>query len=128
MSPLSVSIETAVAKREEKVGQESTAEKTKSVRLPLQKLKELKVWEQMKKLSKANQKKIIEETAIKCLDGKELISVIKRLEIDTMFITKRKALEIPVDVVTYNTMEEVKALIDSGAMDNFIDFRMVAKL
>jgi hypothetical protein len=35
--------ETAVAKCEEKVGQESTAEKTKSVRPPLQKFKELKV-------------------------------------------------------------------------------------
>jgi hypothetical protein len=120
--------ETAVARRQGKAGQESTAEKTKSVRLLLQKLKELKVWEQMKKLSKANQKKIIEETAIKCLNGKELTSIIKRLEIDTMFITRRKALEIPVDVVTYNTTEEVKALINSGATDNFINFRTVAKL
>ena len=45
--------ETAVAKRERKAGQESTAEKTKLVRPPLQKFKELKVWEQMKKLTKA---------------------------------------------------------------------------
>jgi hypothetical protein len=35
--------ETAVAKHESKAGQESTAEKTKSVRPPLHKLKELKV-------------------------------------------------------------------------------------
>jgi Reverse transcriptase (RNA-dependent DNA polymerase) len=120
--------ETAVAKREGKAGQESTAEKTKSVRPPLHKLKELKVWEQMKKLMKADRKKIIEETAIKFLDGKELIAVINRLEIDTMVITKRKSLDIPVDVVTYNKMETVKALIDSGATNNFIDFRTVAKL
>jgi hypothetical protein len=119
--------ETAVARHEGKVGQESTAKK-KSVRLPLHKLKELKVWEQMKRLSKADRTKIIKETAIKFLDGKELISVIKRLEIDTMVITKRKSLDIPVDVVTYNKMETVNALIDSGATDNFIDFRMVAKL
>jgi hypothetical protein len=92
------------------------------VRPPLQKLKELKVWEQMKRLTKADRKKIIEETAIKYLDGKELISIIKRLEIDTMFITKCKALEIPVDIVTYNTTEEVNALVNSGATDNFIDF------
>jgi hypothetical protein len=120
--------EAAVAKREDKAGQESTAEKTKSVRPPLQKLKEMKVWEQMKKLSKADRQKIIEETAIKFLDGKELISVIKRLEIDTMVITKRKSLDIPVDVVMYNKTETVKALIDSGATDNFIDFRTVVKL
>jgi hypothetical protein len=120
--------ETAVAKHEEKAEQESTAEKTKSVRPPLQKFKELKVWEQMKKLMKADRKKIIEETAIKFLDGKELIAVINRLEIDTMVITKRKSLDIPVDVVTYNKTETVNALIDSGATDNFIDYRMVAKL
>jgi hypothetical protein len=120
--------ETAVAKREGKAGQESTAEKTKLVRLPLQKFKELKVWEQMKRLTKADRKKIIKEMAIKFLDGKELIAVIKRLEIDTMVITKRKSLEIPIDVVTYNRTETVKALIDSGATDNFIDFRTVTKL
>jgi hypothetical protein len=120
--------ETAVTKREGKAGQESTAEKTKSVRPPLHKLKELKVWEQMKKLTKTDRKKIIEETAIKFLDRKELVSVIKRLEINTMVITKRKSLDIPVDVVTYNKTETVNALIDSGATDNFIDFRTVAKL
>jgi hypothetical protein len=120
--------ETAVAKREGKAGQESTAEKTKSVRPPLQKLKELKIWEQMKRLTKADRKKIIEETAIKFLDGKDLIAIINRLEIDTMVITKRKALNIPVDVVTRNKTETVKALIDSGATDNFIDFRTVTKL
>jgi Retroviral aspartyl protease len=120
--------EAAVAKREDKAGQESTAKKKKSVRLPLQKFKELKVWEQMKRLTKADRKKIIEETAIKFLDGKELIAIINRLEIDTMVITKRKSLDIPVDVVTYNKTEMVKVLIDSGATDNFIDFRTVAKL
>jgi hypothetical protein len=121
-------VETAVAKCENKVGQESTAENTKLVRPLLQKLKELKVWEQMTRLTKADRTKIIKETAIKLLDGKELISVIKRLEIDTMVITKRKSLDIPVDVVTYNNMETVNALIDSGVTDNFIDFRTVAKL
>jgi hypothetical protein len=120
--------ETAVAKCERNAGQESTAEKTKSVRPLLQKFKELKVWEQMKKLTKADRKKIIEETAIKFLNGKELIAVINRLEIDTMVITKQKSLNIPVDVVTYNKTETVDALIDSGATDNFIDFRTVTKL
>ena len=31
-------------------------------------------------------------------------------------------------MVTYNKTETVNALIDSGATDNFIDYRMVAKL
>jgi hypothetical protein len=118
--------EMAVTKREGKAGQESTAEKTKSVTPPLQKLKELKVWEQMTRLMKADRKKIIEETVIKYLDGKELISVIKRLEIDAMVITKCKALEIVVDVITYNAKEEEVAPIDSSATNNFIDFRTVA--
>src|SRR5580693_9156258 len=120
--------ETAVAKGKGKAGQESTAEKTKSVRPPLQKLKEMKVWEQMKRLTKADRTKIIEETAIKFLDRKELIAVINRLEIDTMVITKRRSLNIPVNVGTYNKTETVDALIDSGATDNFIDFRTVTKL
>jgi hypothetical protein len=128
LAKLQQAAETAVAKCKEKVGQESTAKKTKLVRLPLQKLKELKVWEQMKRLTKANRKKIIEETAIKYLDGEELIFVIKRLEIDTMVITKRKALKIPVEVVTCHTKTRINALVDSSVTDNFIDFRMVEKL
>jgi hypothetical protein len=45
-----------------------------------------------------------------------------------MYITKRKALEIPIKFTTYHTKAEIIALVDSGATDNFIDFRMVTKL
>jgi Retroviral aspartyl protease len=45
-----------------------------------------------------------------------------------MYITKCKALEIPVEFTTYHTKAEIIALIDSGATDNFIDFRTVMKL
>jgi hypothetical protein len=62
--------ETAIAKYDKYgVRQDSTAKKTKTVRLPLQKLKELKLQNDMKKLTKADRKKIIEELAIKFLDG-----------------------------------------------------------
>jgi vacuolar-type H+-ATPase subunit I/STV1 len=120
--------ETAVIKCEEKVGLESTTEKTKLVRLPLQKLKEFTIWNQMKRLTKANRKQIIEETTIKFLDGEELISIIRRLNIDTMYITKKKSLKLPLEFITYQGKEEVVTLVDSGTTDNFIDFRTVAKL
>jgi hypothetical protein len=45
-----------------------------------------------------------------------------------MYITKHKALEIPIEFTTYQTKAEIIALVDSGAMDNFIDFRTVTKL
>jgi hypothetical protein len=45
-----------------------------------------------------------------------------------MYITKRKALEIPIEFTTYHTKAEIIALIDSGVTDNFIDFRTVTKL
>jgi hypothetical protein len=45
-----------------------------------------------------------------------------------MYITKRKALEIPIKSTTYHTKAEIIALVDSGAMDNFIDFQTVTKL
>jgi hypothetical protein len=45
-----------------------------------------------------------------------------------MYITKQKALKIPLDFITYQGKEEIKAPVDSGAMDNFIDSHMVDKL
>jgi Retroviral aspartyl protease len=119
--------EMAVAKFEKKAGQESTAEK-KLVRLPLQKLKEITVWNQMKKLSKSDRKKIIEELAIKFLEGEQLVAVIRKLDVDMMYISKKKSLQLPLNIVTYQGKQEDVALIDSGATNNFIDFHMVNKL
>jgi Retroviral aspartyl protease len=62
------------------------------------------------------------------LDGPKLTALARVLKIDTMYITKRKALEIPIEFTTYHTKAEIIALIDSGATDNFIDFRTVTKL
>jgi hypothetical protein len=45
-----------------------------------------------------------------------------------MYITKCKALEIPIEFTTYHTKAEIIALVDSGMTDNFIDFRTVTKL
>jgi hypothetical protein len=120
--------EMAVAKFEKKAGQESTADRQKSVRLPLQKLKEITVWKQMKQLSKADRKKIIEELAIKFLEGEQLVAVIRKLDVDAMYISKKKSLQLPLNIVTYQGKQENITLIDSGATNNFIDFRTVNKL
>ena len=45
-----------------------------------------------------------------------------------MYITKHKALEIPIKFTTYQIKAEIIALINSGTTDNFIDFRTVIKL
>jgi hypothetical protein len=120
--------EMAVARFQKKAGQESTAEKQKSVRPPLQKLKEMTVWKQMKQLSKADRKKIIEELAIKFLEGEQLVAVIRKLDVEMMYISKKKSLQLPLSIVTYQEKLEDIALIDSGATNNFIDFRTVNKL
>jgi hypothetical protein len=120
--------ETAIARFKKKVGQESTAEKTKSVRPLLQRLKEITVWNQMKQLFKSDRKKIIEELAIKFLDGEQLVAVIRKLDVDMMYISQRKALQLPLDVVTYQGKQEVVALVDSSTTNNFIDSRTVKKL
>jgi hypothetical protein len=112
--------ELAVARLSRKAGQESTAEKT-LFRLPLQKLKEMIVWNQMKKLSKTNRKKIIEELAIKFLEGEQLITVIRKLDANMMYISKKKSLQLPLNIVTYQGKQEDIALIDSGATNNFIN-------
>jgi hypothetical protein len=119
--------EMAVAKFKKKAGQESTAEK-KSVRPPLQKLKEITVWNQMKKLSKSDRKKIIEDLAIKFLEGEQLVAVIRKLDVDMMYISRKRALQLPVDVVTYQGQQEDITLVDSGTTNNFIDYRTVNKL
>jgi hypothetical protein len=119
--------EIAVAKFEKKVGQESTAEKG-LVRLPLRKLKEITVWNQMKKLSKSDRKKIIEELAIKFLEGEQLVTIIRKLDVNMMYISKKKSLQLPLNIITYQGKQEDIALIDSGATNNFIDFCTVNKL
>jgi hypothetical protein len=45
-----------------------------------------------------------------------------------MYITKCKALEIPIEFIMYHIKAEIIVLIDSGATDNFINFRTVTKL
>jgi hypothetical protein len=119
--------EITVAKLMRKAGQESTAEKG-LVRPPLQKLKEITVWNQMKKLSKSDRKKIIEELAIKFLEGEQLVAIIRKLDVDMMYISKKKSLQLALNIVTYQGKQEDIALIDSGATNNFIDFRTVNKL
>jgi hypothetical protein len=45
-----------------------------------------------------------------------------------MYITRRRNLEIQLDFLTYMGKAEETALVDSGATENCIDYRTVAKL
>ena len=46
-----------------------------------------------------------------------------------MYIPRRQALKINCNFTTYQSQaEQISALIDSGAMENFIDYRTVVKL
>jgi hypothetical protein len=53
---------------------------------------------------------------------------IKNLDIDTMYINRHKSLQASLDFITYQGKEEVITLINSGATENFINFRTVTKL
>jgi Reverse transcriptase (RNA-dependent DNA polymerase) len=86
------------------------------------------IWNQMKQLLKSDRKKIIEELAIKFLKGPQLVAMFRKLDADMMYISRRKALQLPLDVVTYQGRQEDIALVDSGATNNFIDARTVKKL
>jgi hypothetical protein len=119
--------ELAVARFERQAKQAIVDEK-KLTRTPLQRLKEITVWKQMKQLSKTDRKKIIEELAIKFLEGEQLVAVIRKLDVDMMYISKKKSLQLPINIITYQGKQEDIALIDSGATNNFIDFRTVNKL
>jgi hypothetical protein len=55
----------------------------------------------MKQLSKSDRKKIIKELAIKFLEGEQLVAVIQKLDVDMMYISRRKALQLPLNIVTY---------------------------
>jgi hypothetical protein len=45
-----------------------------------------------------------------------------------MYIIKHKALKIPIEFIMYHTKAEIVTLINSGATNNFINFRTVTKL
>jgi hypothetical protein len=45
-----------------------------------------------------------------------------------MYVSKENALEIPVDFKTYMAKAEEIALVNSGAMENFIDYQTVVRL
>jgi hypothetical protein len=45
-----------------------------------------------------------------------------------MYVTKKNALKIPFDFQTYMAKAEEKALMNSGAMENFIDKGTVKRL
>jgi Retroviral aspartyl protease len=58
----------------------------------------------------------------------QLAAIVRSLKISTMYVSKENALKIPFDFKTYMTKAEEIALINSGAMENFIDYKTVARL
>jgi hypothetical protein len=56
----------------------------------------------------------------------QLAAVVRSLKISTMYVSNSNALEIPFAFKTYMAQAEEKALVDSGAMENFIDYKTVA--
>jgi hypothetical protein len=45
-----------------------------------------------------------------------------------MYVSNSNTLEIPFAFKTYMAQAEEKALVDSGATENFIDYKTVARL
>jgi hypothetical protein len=45
-----------------------------------------------------------------------------------MYVSKENALKIPFDFKTYMAKAKEVALVDSGAMENFIDYQTVVRL
>jgi hypothetical protein len=45
-----------------------------------------------------------------------------------MYVTRKNTLEIPFDFKTYMAKAEEKALVNSGATENLIDYKTVRRL
>jgi hypothetical protein len=58
----------------------------------------------------------------------QLAAIVRSLKISTMYVSKENALKIPFDFKTYMAKAKEVALIDSGAMENFIDYQTVVQL
>jgi hypothetical protein len=56
----------------------------------------------------------------------QLAAVVRSLKISTMYVSKSNALEIPFTFKTYMAQAEEKALVDSSATENFINYKTVA--
>jgi len=61
------------------------------------------------------------------LEGQEFAQTIRKLGIETMYIPKRRALKIKCEI-TVDQSNKQTMLLDSGAMDNFIDYRTAERL
>jgi hypothetical protein len=60
------------------------------------------------------------------LDGQHLTTWVKALRISSMYIQQKLAIHVPLLFKGTQTVE--KALLDSGATENFLDRRTVARL
>ena len=60
--------------------------------------------------------------------GPKLPALVRTLRLQKMYITNHNAIEIKVPLHSFGGKAEAKALVDSGATENFIDHRTVIKL
>jgi hypothetical protein len=92
-------------------------------------LKEVK--KDIQKMPKETRRQIIQDLAARgLLVGEQLGLAIRKLQIDAIYLPKRqkKSLEAKIDFLMYFGKAEEIALVDSGAMENCIDFKTVERL
>jgi Zinc knuckle len=62
------------------------------------------------------------------LPSPKLAAVVRALKIRTMYINKQNSIKLPFSLYTYRGKAEETTLIDSGATENFVDYKTVARL
>jgi len=62
------------------------------------------------------------------LEGQEFAQAIRKLNMSEMYISRRQALKFKCEIATGQTVQKQTMLLDSGAMDCFMDKATVAKL
>src|SRR5712675_294328 len=62
------------------------------------------------------------------LKGLKLAALVRVLRLQKMYISRFNSVTMPFDIYTFKGKVEERALVDSGAMANFIDYKTVARL
>src|SRR5712675_3602552 len=62
------------------------------------------------------------------LKGPKLAALVRVLRLQKMYISRFNSVTMPFDIYTFKGKVEERALVDSGAMANFIDYKTVARL
>src|SRR5712672_2540295 len=62
------------------------------------------------------------------LKGPKLAALVRVLRLRKMYISRFNSVTMPFDLYTFKGKVEERALVDSGATANFIDYKTVARL